>query len=587
MMQDLWLKQVMVTAVPWAFAFLVGGLLLRENRTNRNPLEWNLVDRCLLIVALYCFAGGLSNFIYGFAILQADELPFINWAGMALYYNVLRITGLAWVAIVVIGLWLRHRAPESRIFAHIVLQYSALNIAAVCYVYGPVTHPGPVLLSMALGTMNFLLLEPAIAVPWLVTFSAVVVATSITTLLGLTPYAPFYTSTPFQDGAIDPFYLVSTEAFIMLLFCVMLLLTAYIFVRWRDREAKFADMSALLKKMFGRYLSTEVMNAILKDPSSLELGGERRTVTIMMTDLRGFTALSERLAPEQVVQMLNAYFEIMVEIILKYYGTINEIIGDALLVIFGAPHDLPHRNAQAIACAIDMQNAMAEVNQENRRNGLPELEMGIGLNEAEVIVGNVGSSKRSKYAVVGSGVNMASRIESYTVGGQVLVSESVKQHAGDILRIDNRMEVLPKGAQAPLSIYEIGGIGGQYNLALDQKDLEHAPLAKEVPLHYAVLDGKDVGRKGLKGSMIRLSKRGADIHLDGPVVDVMTNLKMNLADVDEELGCKDFYGKVIEPSSRSGSTYSVRFTAVPPEVGSYFKALLKYAASPSPERSRG
>ena len=138
MTEGLWLKQVMATAVPWAFAFLVGGLLLRENRENRNPLEWNLVDRCLLVVALYFFAGGVSSFVYGFAILQADPLSFVNWSGMGLYYTGIRATGIVWVAIVVLGLWMRRRAPENRVFAHVVLQYSALNIAGACYIYGPV-----------------------------------------------------------------------------------------------------------------------------------------------------------------------------------------------------------------------------------------------------------------------------------------------------------------------------------------------------------------------------------------------------------------------------------------------------------------
>ena len=183
-----------------------------------------------------------------------------------------------------------------------------------------------------------------------------------------------------------------------------------------ERErSKSEEMATLLKKMFGRYLSTEVMNSLIEDPSNLELGGEKRCVTIMITDLRGFTALSERLAPEQVVQMLNTYFEVMVEIVLKYNGTINEIIGDALLIIFGAPQEMKDRSQRAIACAIEMQNTMSEVNKQNLSQGLPELEMGIGLNETEVIVGNIGSSKRSKYTVVGSGVNMTSRIESYTV----------------------------------------------------------------------------------------------------------------------------------------------------------------------------
>jgi class 3 adenylate cyclase len=326
-----------------------------------------------------------------------------------------------------------------------------------------------------------------------------------------------------------------------------------------------------LKTMFGRYLSTEVMTSLIENPSALELGGEKRRVTIMMTDLRGFTALSERLDPEQVVQMLNAYFEVMVEVVLKFKGTINEIIGDALLIIFGAPQEMPKRAQKAIACAITMQNAMAKVNEQNRAQGLPELEMGIGLNETEVIVGNIGSNKRSKYSVVGSGVNMTSRIESYSVGGQVLVSESVRQVAGGILRIDSERMVFPKGAEAPLKIYEVGGIAGQYNLALEDKDPPLATLRRQIPLNYEVLEGKTDGKRRLDGSVIRLSKKCAEIVLDRPV-EILKNLKLNLRDVDENLSIKHFYGKVIEYQDNNKKVHLVRFTSVPPEVDAYFQS---------------
>jgi adenylate cyclase len=335
--------------------------------------------------------------------------------------------------------------------------------------------------------------------------------------------------------------------------------------------------SELIKKMFGRYLSTEVMNSLLEDPSALELGGEKRMVTIMMTDLRGFTALSERLKPEQVVQMLNSYFEVMVEVILQYNGTINEIIGDALLVIFGAPQEMSDRAQRAIACAIEMQNAMTKVNEQNRAQGLPELEMGIGLNETEVIVGNIGSSKRSKYAVVGSGVNMTSRIESYTVGGQILISESVRQKAGEVLRIDDKKEVMPKGAEVPLSIYEVGGIAGPYNLAIERDEPARVTLVSQIPVEYKVLGGKHVGKKGLKGLIVKLSKKSCEVALTEPLA-LLANMKMNLGDVDEELAAKDFYGKVIEQSRKQENTYLVRFTAVPPEISAYFQALRQYAA---------
>jgi len=338
-----------------------------------------------------------------------------------------------------------------------------------------------------------------------------------------------------------------------------------------EEREKLSEMASLLKKMFGRYLSTEVMNSLIEDPASLELGGEKRSVTIMMTDLRGFTSLSERLEPEQVVQMLNAYFEVMVEVVLKYNGTINEIIGDALLIIFGAPQEMPDRSQQAIACAIEMQNAMAEVNEWNRAQGLPELEMGIGLNETEVIVGNIGSAKRSKYAVVGSGVNMTSRIESYTVGGQILISESVRQEVGKVLRIDAQRDVFPKGAEMPLRIYEVGGISGRFNLALEEKVSTLVTLARQIPLRYTVLEGKDVGKKGREGCVLRLSKNCAEITLSDSV-ETMVNLKMNIGDVDEKLSARDFYGKVIKRSREDGQIHVVRFTSVPPEVDAYFQS---------------
>ncbi|MBU4563178.1 MAG: adenylate/guanylate cyclase domain-containing protein [Desulfarculus sp.] len=342
-------------------------------------------------------------------------------------------------------------------------------------------------------------------------------------------------------------------------------------------KARSDELASLLKKMFGRYLSNDVMDSIIENPSGLELGGEKRRVTIMMTDLRGFTALSERLEPEQVVQLLNTYFEIMVDLVLRYDGTINEIIGDALLVIFGAPKDLPDRTQHAVACAIEMQNAMQEVNLRNRAKGLPELEMGVALNDTEVIVGNVGSNKRSKYAVVGSGVNLTGRIESYTIGGQILVSESVYKILGGRLRVDGQKEVFPKGAESPLRIYEVGGIAGGRNLVLEGKEPDLTALARPIPVSYSVLDGKDIGKKGAQGMIVHLSAKSAEIDL-GVSLRPLTNLKMNLEEVDEDLKTKDFYGKIIDQPNGDKNRYLMRFTALPPEIKAYFHSHRQHSA---------
>ena len=147
--------------------------------------------------------------------------------------------------------------------------------------------------------------------------------------------------------------------------------------------------------------------------------------------------------------MLNRYLGTMVEIIMQYQGTIDEIIGDAMLVIFGAPIWRQDDAQRAVACAVAMQLAMATVNAENGRAGLPDIDMGIGVHTGEVVVGNIGSHKRTKYGVVGSHVNLTSRVQSYTIGGQILVSEVTQQEIGPLGRLRKQMEVEAKGIARP------------------------------------------------------------------------------------------------------------------------------------------
>jgi len=145
------------------------------------------------------------------------------------------------------------------------------------------------------------------------------------------------------------------------------------------------------------------------------------------------------------------------------------------------------------------------------------------------------------------------------------------------LRIDEQREVIPKGSDAPLKMYEVGGIGAPYNLALEEKAQILVALGRKVPLLYTVLDGKDVGKIQLRGLARCLSRKGVEIELKEPL-KLLTNIKMNVGDVPEELASKDFYGKVIESTSEDHCRYFVRFTSTSPEVAAYFQALRQYAA---------
>ena len=237
----------------------------------------------------------------------------------------------------------------------------------------------------------------------------------------------------------------------------------------QELNAALEVRNRFIRQTFGRYLSDDIVESILERPDGLKIGGEKRQATILMSDLRGFTSLSEGLPAEDVVAMVNIYLETMTDIILKYQGTIDEFIGDGILVIFGAPFQRPDDARRAVACAVDMQLAMASVNDRNRQAGYPEVALGIGINTGPMVVGNIGSKKRMKYGVVGSNVNLTARIESYTVGGQIFISENTLNASGDIVRVDNAMQVSPKGVKEPLTIYEVGGIAGDYQLFLPPK----------------------------------------------------------------------------------------------------------------------
>ncbi|MBF0541008.1 MAG: HAMP domain-containing protein [Nitrospirae bacterium] len=332
-------------------------------------------------------------------------------------------------------------------------------------------------------------------------------------------------------------------------------------------NAELEKRNNFIKEVFGRYLSDEIVTSIISTPKGLELGGKKQRLTIMMTDLRGFTGMSERLSPEAVVAILNNYLGVMTEIIIKYQGTIDEFIGDAILVIFGAPVWTVGHAVKAAACALSMQIAMQDVNKWNRDKGFPEIEMGIGINTGEVVVGNIGSEKRSKYGIVGSHVNLTSRIESCTIGGQVLVSEETVKDCGSILKIKYTQEVRIKGVNQPIKISDIIGISGEYNLNLNIISDPLRKLKTELQIYYSVIDGKRMDEVQNKAVILELSRHQAMILASSKVRD-FTNLKITIIGENGESLFEEIYCKVI--STLEYPMIKIHFTSIPKEVERYF-----------------
>ncbi len=318
----------------------------------------------------------------------------------------------------------------------------------------------------------------------------------------------------------------------------------------RDRD--------FIRDAFGRYLTRELAERLVEDPSALELGGHERTVTVLMSDLRGFCGLTERLGPEGMVALLNGYFGAMTEVVVAHRGMINDFIGDAILVLFGALDTEEDDADRALRCALDMQRALRVLNERNAAAGLPVLAMGIGVNTGVVVAGNIGSEQRVKYGVVGTPVNMAARLESLTTGGQVLVSDAALVACRGEYRTRGPNQVAVKGSAGALVYHELLGVPDDPDLDADQVT---APVvAAALPARLARLEGKRVpdGRHEGRTVVLGVERLELDCQVDLAVLDVVV-LELELPDHG---WTRSLYGKVL---AVEGERIGLAITSVEPD----------------------
>ena len=304
--------------------------------------------------------------------------------------------------------------------------------------------------------------------------------------------------------------------------------------RIRQLNSQLELRNKLLSETFGRFLSDEIVRQLLDTPDGLMLGGKKRGLTIMMSDLRGFTAMSEQMEPQALIAMLNHYLGAMTDVIQRYNGTIIEFIGDGILAIFGAPLASEQHAADAVAAAVAMQTQMKAINEWNAERGYPVLEMGIGINTGDVIVGNIGSEKRTKYGVVGSHVNLCGRIESYTIGGQILISPQTRAMIDSELDVAQELEVFPKGVKGGLTISHITGIGKPYNLSCAPDTENEGMVAVDIPIGFKRISDKHCSETVFDGIITAINSKNAVLKTQVPV-GVFENISLC---ADNEVFCK-------------------------------------------------
>ena len=319
-----------------------------------------------------------------------------------------------------------------------------------------------------------------------------------------------------------------------------------------------------IRDTFGRYVTQEVVTKLLESEGALDMGGDIREVSLIMSDLRGFTAIIAEMEPEEVITFLNRYLSRMIEILLDHQAVIDEILGDGILAFFGAPEPREDHPARAVACALSMQAAMDEINAENEADGLPRLAMGIGVNTGSVVVGNIGSERRTKYSVVGSDVNFASRMEGFALVGQVLISASTYSRVRDLVEVANVLEVEMKGVPGRATLYDVRSIGAPYNIRLPDKSEKLAEVPEPIAVQIYRLKDKIITDATGRAWVTHLCDTAARVTSES-ALEAWEDLRLAFLDDNQKPTPGHIYGKVTRVTPLKDGRFEslINFTSVP------------------------
>ena len=311
-----------------------------------------------------------------------------------------------------------------------------------------------------------------------------------------------------------------------------------------------------------KILKTKIQ-ALLEDDDNTGMVPESRSVTILLSDIRGFTALAETFSAMTVMEMLNRYFSNMTNVIVKHGGTIDKLMGDSIMVLFGAPHSAYNDVERAIACAVEMQQAMSEFNEQNILLGLPEMYMGIGINSGEVVAGLVGSEHHREYTVIGDEVNLTSRIEAQSLRGQILISEKTYLLAKSFVLVGEPNKVQVKGKREAVCLYDLMGTTRPRAMTVPRREIRKSPrISVQMPCFFQRLEGKLVQLEQFRGEVIDIGYNG--LLMTSPVpLEAFSEIKIVVS--LQLLGAEttDIYARVIK-AERGGSGFncSLEFTSM-------------------------
>lgn len=334
-------------------------------------------------------------------------------------------------------------------------------------------------------------------------------------------------------------------------------------------------LQALIARETGAPLShaaeTEMVSIIhhacgVEDESNAENSFVRREVTILLADLRGFTSITATLPAGTVIAMLNRCLGKMNEIVARHRGVIDKFMGDSIMVLFGVPVEHPDDVKRALACAVEMQLAMDELNSHDRPNGIPELYMGIGINSGSVMAGKFGSNFYSEFTVIGDEVNLASRIEAFTLRGQILISEKTFELCRDYANVSDAMEVYVKGKAQPVKMRELYAIPS-LNLEVPRKEVRRSHrMEVKLPCSFNLIQSKIVLPKTYIATIRDIGYHGVLLETDYPL-NTLDDIKLEIDLPLIDFKATDIYAKVVKIKNADGLQQAgIEFTSVFPDT---------------------
>ncbi len=428
-------------------------------RRMENFLEWCPADRCLLIALINLAFLLIYNAASLYYFAHPEIASYVDLPAARLLYRVEIWFIAGWAIIVAMALYMRRRSPKNQPLVFVTCVYYVISIGIFSYFFGNFTSLYAGVVIVAAWTFGLVLFERKPVILAGTIFLCIVGGSTLAEQLGRIPYGPLLVSAPFESGRFSGWFLIvlGIPSAILLLF--LLAIIDFIIDRWRRHQEKIvamADQLSQANEIISRYVAEQLARKVREGQHDETAVPSRRRLTMVFTDIVGFSDTADELEPEDLSTLLNEYLAEMTAIAEKYEATIDKFVGDAVICFFGAPtatddHDQAYR---AVRMALEMNERVAELDLSWRKFGASKpLRIRIGVNTGVANVGSFGSYRRMDYTAIGRQVNLAARLEASCEPGNVLISHSTYALVSDKIPCVPKGEISVKGIHRPVKIY--------------------------------------------------------------------------------------------------------------------------------------